>query len=429
MKAAKDLALLAVPLLLVVLASLSLWGGEHSSMQEDIFPARTTYSSRPGGMRALYLTLSDLGYPVRRERTDFSRLPQGAVLFLIEPSQSVRNDEWAHLRDWVNDGGLAFCFLEWELAPSAADWIGPDEPLELPPEFDSTPIQPSFAASGGASLRVCSRVRLALSQAVEKAAAEPPFNLPSIVRPDSGGFESFDAGAVPLYADEMGITLSYCHLGKGAIILCASPWSVSNEGLGRSQAIQLVLNVLRVFAPDKQRAILFDEYHHGYGETKPLLSLLPPLAKGALIQIAVALALLLFSLGKRFGAPVPVAEQKRARGEYLAAMSLLLRRAGATDLVAQRLREKFRRDLARARGLSTAAREDEVARAAEAVGVSQEQVRGLFSACAQVEESRALKRERAGKRFSPGVRRGEEGRLLRIAREMREVVARCQRIR
>lgn len=399
---------------LVALASVVLYGRQGSSMQEEVFPSRSSYSSRPGGTKALYLTLGELGYKVRRHRRDLSRLPDGGVLFLVEPLVPVGQQEAQALKEWMAKGNFVCAFLESALPSSLTEWVGPEDPLEKPSESDSTALQPSFLTIGGSPIRVCSRLRLSTEQAGQKEndeQAPPSAHMPGA---ESSQLAFMAEGAAPLCADKDGITVSYSKFGAGGVLLCCSPWSVSNEGLARSKDIEMVVSALQAFAPGKQRVVLFDEYHHGYGERRSLLSLLPPTAKLGLLQIGIAVGMLLFSLGKRFGAPVAGAEGRRVRGEYISAMSLLLRRAGASDLVLGRLEERFRRDVARATGLRPSADEEEVARVAEAVrGVPREKVEGLFSACKQTR----------------GKGPAEEERLLRIARRMREVVAECQRRR
>lgn len=430
MKPGRDIAVLAVLFGLVALAGVFLWGGQRSGMQEEILPNRSSYSSRPGGTKALYLTLDELGYRLRRQRQDLSHLPDGGILFLVEPRLPVDEGEWQGLKAWVEEGNFLCAFLEWGLPASTAEWVGPEDPLSAPAESDSTAIQPSFLAKGGQALRVRSRVRLSVVEEVLKEEEEGE-NL-AFSRPFSAGSLPLmlTTAATPLYADEKGTTLAYSRLGAGGILICASPWAASNEGLGRSQNIEVILSALHAFAPQKERVILFDEYHHGYAEGKSLLSLLPGLAKVGLLQVGLAMGILLFSLGRRFGAPVAPRADRRVRGEYLSAMSLLLRRAGATDLALDRLRDQFRKDLARATRLSPGVGEEEVAEAVERVrGVPKEKVRKVFSLCDRLRNDYRRHFKGGDRHFVSIGEKERETRLLALTTEMREVVLECQRKR
>jgi len=428
LKPGKDVIVILILFVFLVVGSMFLWGGKGANVQEEILPKRTTYSNRPGGVKALYLTLSELGYRVRRYRGTPSRLPPNGVLFLVEPESSIRKNESVALQRWIKEGNFLCAFMESELPESAIEWTGPVDPFQGAAMTTSSALQPSFLARGGRPLLIRSRVRLSVG-----APAKPEEEEASASLRRPGSVQDFPPpeliqAEVPIFSDKHGVTLTYSRLGQGGVILCCSPWTVSNQGLAQSRNLDLIINALQAFAPQKERVILFDEYHHGYGERRSLLSLLPPLARLGLLQLVVALMLLLFSVGRRFGAPVTVEEQKRVRGEYLSAMSILLRRAGAVDLAADRLKERFRRDLAAASRLPHNASEQELARAAEASkGVPGERVLRLFSACEQVKTARVPRRKPAEEVVSSAGGRSQERRLLMIAKEIREVMDECRK--
>lgn len=79
---------------------------QRAASMVELRPRRTTYSSRPGGLKALYETLDRLGYPVCRHLAPLTtELPDG-VLFIATPEQSVGRNEWRSLREWVERGNL-----------------------------------------------------------------------------------------------------------------------------------------------------------------------------------------------------------------------------------------------------------------------------------------------------------------------------------
>jgi hypothetical protein len=145
----------------------------------------------------------------------------------------------------------------------------------------------------------------------------------------------------------------------------ASPWPLSNEGIGRDDNIVLVLNALRYRNPAGRSAVTFSEYHHGYGRAPGIWSLFDTPTRLGIAQVGLAFLLLLFAVSRRFGAPIPLREGIRQRSEYLSSMASLLRRAHATDAARRELEQKFREDIAGAVGLQSDADASSIVEAAE----------------------------------------------------------------
>jgi hypothetical protein len=172
---------------------------------------------------------------------------------------------------------------------------------------------------------------------------------------------------IPLYADKEGPVVSIARQGSGLVVLSCSPWSLSNEGIARGDNLALFLNLVDLYGGGKRRPIYFDEYHQGRAGGGGALGLLAPVARFGVAQLVVALLLLVLAVAWRFGAATPVETlERRSRTEYLAAMTGLFRRARALELVAGKLGEETRRDLARGLGLPPAARPEVIAAAAHA---------------------------------------------------------------
>src|SRR5205807_8532164 len=98
--------------------------------------------------------------------------------------------------------------------------------------------------------------------------------------------------------------------------------------------------------PNPQRPtpnpVFFDEYHHGYGAERGILSLLAPIARLGLAQLAVAGLLLLYTVSRRFGRLLPEEGRvRRSRSEYLGSMASLLPRARAVGLAVSQVRRQF----------------------------------------------------------------------------------------
>lgn len=96
--------------------------GQSNPTGLEIFPLRTSYSNRPNGTKALYLTFKELNFPVARSSTDFTRLPnKGRLLLVISPRHAVTPTEWAALKNWVAEGRTVCFGLEDQLVPEWAE--------------------------------------------------------------------------------------------------------------------------------------------------------------------------------------------------------------------------------------------------------------------------------------------------------------------
>lgn len=169
---------------------------------------------------------------------------------------------------------------------------------------------------------------------------------------------------VPLFKRGDRDAISYCRWGKGRVIVLASAWSISNQGIGKDDNLLLVLNAINYRNPYRKSSVTFDEFHHGYGKKLGIWSLVDTPARLGLAQIGIAFLLLIFAVSIRFGRPLPLREGFRQRNEYLTSMSSLLRRAHALGVVKSELRRKFMADAAVALGLSPRAAPDIIMEAA-----------------------------------------------------------------
>ncbi len=134
--------------------------------------------------------------------------------------------------------------------------------------------------------------------------------------------------------------------GQGQVIILGSPWILSNKGIDDADNLVLVLNALRRRDPKKELAVTFDEYHHGYAAEKGIWVLLGRPARLGLMHLSVAFLILMFSVSRRLGKPIPLRTAPRQRSEYLTSMSSLLRRARAHRVVHKQLGERFLQEAA-----------------------------------------------------------------------------------
>ncbi|KPJ64563.1 hypothetical protein AMK68_01320 [candidate division KD3-62 bacterium DG_56] len=343
MKIGREAKLLIAFFLLCGAAAVLLSREASDESAESFFPRRSTYRSAPDGMRALYLTLKRLDFPVHRWRRVMVReqLPASGVFVVTGALVPIAETEWRALADWVADGNTLLVCADLQL-PLAAPF---DARLRWVEDGtrSARPCQPSFLARSIRRIAVEESPRLAL-QAVG---------------------ESVFRGLIPMFKDPAGAVVGYAEHGRGRVVLVAGGYAFSNEAIGRADNILLAVNALS--GPEGGRpAVYFDEYHQGYGEVV-LWQFVTGRAKIGLAVIGLAILVLLFAKSRRFGAPLPAPDMAgRQRSEYLSSMTALLQRGRAARLA---MRASYGRVLERLRdryGLAGDARPAEVAAAAQA---------------------------------------------------------------
>ena len=339
----------ALTLLAVVLAAL-LGGGDGA--KEDGRLNRTSYSAAPYGLRALYLTLRELDYEVHRFHYQFSQqtLPAAGTLVIVDP-MPVASTEWKALHKWIGEGNCAL--LVGHAAAPGLDWVArsgrpPDLSFEAPSPTTAQPTQPTYLAEGVRRLAVKSEWRLPLTDAeaeTEKGPQEePPFGVRRFGAPPA---QAFLHHAAPVFDDRYGPVVAYASVGSGHVVLLASPWTLSNEGISHADNLVFALNALG--APEGG-AIYFDEYHHGYGRNL-LRAALPLPVKLGLAQILLGVLLVVYARSRRLGRAVPLDRGHRQRAEFLSTMTAVLQRGRATRLAVRSAREAAVRSLQAKLGL------------------------------------------------------------------------------
>ena len=311
--------------------ALYLGGGERDPEQE-FHPRPTTYSSGPDGLRALYLTLEELGYEVHRLRDPFSAatLAGPGRLLVVEPSVPLSHREWGALRRWVSDGNRAV-LVGTPALPDILQRLTPERPADI------APIQPTYLARGVRRLAVRSEARIASPRSwKEKPGEETEGPLSCSVE---WGTDEIAGGmverAAPVFGDKSGGVVAHARLDRGEAVFLTDPWVLSNEGIARADNLTFLLNAL---GPADGGSVWFDEYHHGYGRNT-LWKLMPLAVKLGLGQVLLGLLLVIYARSRRFGRPLPLDRGLRERSEFLGTMTTLLSRGGACRLALRTARE------------------------------------------------------------------------------------------
>ncbi|MGI8495891.1 MAG: DUF4350 domain-containing protein, partial [Pyrinomonadaceae bacterium] len=137
--------------------------------------------------------------------------------------------------------------------------------------------------------------------------------------------------------------------GAGQIVFLADPYIVSNAGISQVDNAQLAINIVS----SRGGTIAFDEYHQGFGtnENRFLAYFAGTPIPAILAQIALLIAVILFTQSRRFARPLPAAEPNRlSKLEYVSAMAELQGRTKAYDLAIENIYTEFRRRAAKSFG-------------------------------------------------------------------------------
>jgi hypothetical protein len=348
---------------LTLVAALLAWllhGGESGGSQQATF-VPTTYSSAGYGLRALYLTLDELGYqPVRLRRPLNDELPARGSLFVVQPVAPVAEVEWRALEAWVQRGHTLILAADSGLPGllAASPMFG--SLLDIPVSY-AHPAQPVHLARGVTRLAVKSDAHIEVTAGQDKGTHRVP--TPDQTPVTGSGPRRLLGEGVPVFRDEGRAIVTYAKVGKGEVIFLASPWSLTNEGIGKADNIVFALNAV---GEAGRGPVFFDEYHHGYGESA-LSRITPWPMKLAAAQILLGILVAMFARSRRFGRIRPLLRESRERSDFLATMAAVLRRGEATRLAVRTARDALAHRLSRLLGLPPGAGSEALARAASRV--------------------------------------------------------------
>lgn len=291
---------------------------------EENIPSYSSISSAPGGARALWLWLDELGFSVRNDAgSDFQLPDQAGLVLMLEPREPVTDIEWVQLDAWVEDGGtLLLAGERWGTALALQHYEVELVYLEGQESISATVQTPLLASPPPGPI---------------------PARVRAFLRTDRHDYvTSMAAGARPV--------LISLEQGAGRVFLCAAPFPFSNAGLKQAGNPELVLNL--VTAAKQRGTIWFDEWHLGLRSAPEEIlgpeQWLRSSPAGHAILFAAALVFVFLVLrGRHFGRPVPPPRltARRAPLEHATAIANLRRRAGHRGAVLDQYHSSLKRDL------------------------------------------------------------------------------------
>jgi hypothetical protein len=140
-------------------------------------------------------------------------------------------------------------------------------------------------------------------------------------------------------------------VGHGRIVAVADPAMASNGALRRSDNAVWLVGLLTGWSAGR---VLFDEYHHGFGQKRGALELVQGFLSTpwgwCVLQLAAAGLLYVFLYRRRFGRiHEPVAVSRSSPLELIGARAGVFQAAGAQRLAADLIVQHLCQTLARAR--------------------------------------------------------------------------------
>ena len=349
-------------------------------------PRVSSFLTGANGAAALYMLLEELDVPADRLLRAWDADSTADVLVMLAPSQPPAPAELEAIRTWIEAGGT--------LLYGAGGARTPDPILGI-----------RLQRTRPDTLSALATVRWSGVAAFPEAHAWTAGvdSIPGFELVFAPGSRALQNGAVLMRTAAGDPAVIAFDFGAGRVIA----WSDASVLANRSLRVDDGAALLFVRAADDllggDAALLFDEYHHGYREARPLHALIGVLTGTgggrALLQALVACLALLLLAGARFGAPViEHSERRRSPIEHVHAL------AGAYERSAAR----------------------RTARRMIVAGLERQLGRRVLSEGA-VLPAAALESTAAGRRLKEQWERGEEGDLADLARAVDEFVMEVRR--
>jgi len=283
----------------------------------------SSYLAAPGGAKAAYLLLKDLGYSVERWENPATVLPvnaQGTTLILAGPFVTPTQSDRQAVRNFLAAGGnvLTTGHAAGALIPAAS---GVTEKACDANTSTYPAVFPSLLTRGA----------------------------PEITMTPDTCWAVPDSAPPALYAaNGKAAALSY-HVGRGRVIWWASSEPLTNDAIQKTGNLAVFLNA--VGAPEGMR-LLWDEYYHGYqGSLSSYLA--PTPIPWALAQVGLLLLVVCATFARRRGPVRPVVVESRLSPlEFVETLGGLYHQAHACAVALGVACQRFRFLVAREVGVS-----------------------------------------------------------------------------
>jgi hypothetical protein len=380
----RAILLLAVLFLVLVAINFFFFVDNPDTQENEQTGSRSSYRSTPYGTLAFYTLLEESGYPVTRLETPYTKLKdRGEVTTLViispPPTANYTSEEFNSLTEWVEAGNLLI-IIDRDIEVKLNDVSISTQPGGT--QSVVRPLQPSVYTRG-----VKNPAFSGYAKRVKVASNEVTYHM----------------------GDDQGAVLADSMAGAGRVVMLTDPFIVANNGIAEGDNVVIALNL---FSDRSDGKIAFDEYHHGYGAAASggvMAYFEGTPVPWMLWQVGLIAARSVYSYGRRFARPLPLARERRTTNlEFVSSMANITRLARATDLAMTSVYSEFHKRLCRYSGLPS---KTETARLAAAAArrakIDEEELRRLLARCEEVAGGRAV----------------SDSELLQLVKRVREVEA------
>ena len=326
-------ATLATGIFLIVSVLLASLSTQQSA--DPLLRRTSTFFTDPSGARALFLVMQQLLPGVGQWRRPLNLLPPPdapdapSTLIVAGPARPISANQVKHLERWLAAGGQLILLSAdgWPVGQRVSSARVERTPGADDGEFAQTETWLSRYAP---ALRWTKAGQINTGRAFGSSIPNGEITL--------GWRRSFAAtGNAKVIAAANNATMAIeIPVGQGRIVAVADPMMASNGALRRSDNAVWLISLA---AGWRQGGILFDEYHHGFGQKRGTAELTAAFLMTpwgwCILQIAAAGLLYIFAYRRRFGrireSPVP---DRRSALDLLDARAGVLQAAAAQGLAA-----------------------------------------------------------------------------------------------
>lgn len=319
-----------------------------SDRDRSQFYVPTTYSPGPGGTKALFLMLKEVGLPVTQWRRPFGKLgKQHGTLVVIEPDAvDFGKGETAKLKSWVQRGNRLVIFEGGERRRFKIPFYTALDKKKL---LRSIEPQSLAARFGLKKTR-----RTPKSRDVAVVNSERLFGVAAISLSDKNRWKEPPVGWTVWLSDEHGPIVVSRQIGQGEVVAVSDASMLSNAFIRLEQNVRILPAIL--LEKKRPKEIMFDEYHHGHFLQESIRTYLSSTVFG-LLFVQALLGCLLFFYTRRAGNVGKYRSLSRPSGrsslEYVDSMANFLESAKADSVALEAVLHRFMGRLARRSGVPT----------------------------------------------------------------------------